>query len=183
VTINFNALTENNTMNIPQKLIIKLLAFCVLLPLASCLESDELDGLTDTRPEIAVNFPGRTYDQNGGLVFINTGLANNPDVSVVMELEGGEGRTIASLKSVEVRAVQLTNPTRTCGYVVYAENVPANNQRQFIYSAPLAALAASKATCSEAMVRPDLYYEFIFTVVLDNGAELVTMPVRSIVKE
>jgi hypothetical protein len=170
-------------MNIPYKLITKLLALCALLPLVSCLESDRLDGLTDTRPEIGVDFPGRTYDQNAGLTFITTGLASQPAVAVAMQLEGGAGRTISSLKKVEVRAVQLTNPTRTCPYVVFAENVPAGNERQFNYTIPFAEITSTKGTCDAAMVRPDIYYEFIFTVVLDNGQEIVTMPVRSMIKQ
>jgi hypothetical protein len=162
---------------------IKLLALCALLPLASCLETDRLDGLTDTRPDIGVDFPGRTYDQNAGLTFVTTGFASQPAVPVTMQLEGAEGRTIASLKRVEVRAVQLTTPTRTCPYVVFAENVPASNERQFTYSVPYAEITSTKGTCGAAMVRPDIYYEFIFTVVLDNGQEIVTMPVRSMLKQ
>lgn len=169
-------------MKIHYKVAIKLIIFGFLMPLVSCLESDELDGLTDTRPEIGVTFPGRTYYQNAGLSFINPGFANSPNVSVVMELEGGEGRTITSLKKVEARAIQVTSPGRTCpSYVTFATDVPVNNQQRFTYSVPLAELVASGATCNEAMVRPDLIYEFIFTVLLDNGTELVSMPVRSVV--
>jgi hypothetical protein len=181
-------------MNLINKIRVQsILLFLVLLPFTGCLKKDKLDGLTDTRPAISVTFPGRQYIQDAGLAFVTPGYASNPNVSVIMELEGGEGRTIARLKTVEARAIQvnaiqitpqLTAPARTCpSYAVFASNVAANNQRQFTYITPLPTLLASAATCNADMRRPNVIYEFIFTVVLDNGTELVSMPVRSIITQ
>jgi hypothetical protein len=154
--------------------------FCLLLSLSSCLESDKFDGLTDTKPAIALTFPGRQYVQEGGLVFVTTGYANNPDVNVVMELEGGEGRTIASIKQVEVRAARIGGST--CTYRVFETNVSAANSRSFTYTKPLSILQESNVTCNASVRQPNVYYEFIFTVILDNGQEIVSMPVRSLIQ-
>jgi hypothetical protein len=154
--------------------------FFVLLSFSSCLENDDFDGLTDTRPQVGITFPGRQYVQEGGLVFLTTGFANNPDVSVSMELQGGEGRTIASIKQVEVRAVRIGGST--CTYRVFDTNVAVGNARSFTYTKPLSVLQESPVTCNASVRQPNVYYEFIFTVVLDNGQELVSMPVRSLIK-
>jgi hypothetical protein len=156
------------------------IACCLLLSLSSCLENDEFDGLTDSRPDMAITFPGREYVQEGGLVFVTTGYANNPHVEVVLELEGGQGRTIASIKTVEARAVRIGGST--CTYRVFETNVPVGNLRTFTYSKPLSALQATNVTCNASVRQPNVYYEYIFTVVLDNGQELVSMPVRSLVR-
>ena len=148
--------------------------------MSSCLESDEFDGLTDSKPEISVTFPGRTYDQQVGLGFVATGYASNPSITYTMTLEGGNA-DIESILKVEGRAADVT--LGNCPYGTIEDvDIPVNS-RSFDYTRSLEFLLNSNALCSGTLDKPDTYFELIFTIQLTNGDQIVTMPVRGIFKQ
>ncbi len=145
-----------------------------------CLESDDFDGLTDTKPAIALTFPDREYDQNMGLGYITTGYATNPDITYTLALEGGN-ESIAAILMVEGRAVDVN--LGACGYgIVEDETIPVN-ATTFDYTRSLEFFLSSGALCADVLDKPDTYFELIFTIQLTNGDEIVSMPVRGIFKE
>jgi hypothetical protein len=151
--------------------------------LSACLESDELDGLTDTRPPVAINFPGRQYNQNAGLAVMISGFGASPNVVVPMEVSGGGNVSIAKILSVEARAARLPAPGACTNYVVVQAETDIEDTRSFSYSVPLSTLTGSTATCQANIVGAGMYYEFIFTFELSDGSSVVTMPVRAQINE
>ena len=147
----------------------KVLLFLLIVVLGGCLEVDRFDGLTDSRPKIAIEFPGRQYDQDVGLGFIVTGFATNPDLVVTMKLDGGpSGVTIEALTRVEARGAKLPTPGACTNYATVQTDVAANNERTFEYRIPLSTMNASAARCNATIVLPNMYYEFIFTLRLSD---------------
>ena len=166
------------------KLIYKFLKLTPLLGLlvlfTGCLEDDGFDGLTDVRPEVSITFPGRDFDQNGGLAFIHTGMSNDPLLTVNIELEGGSA-DMTNISSVEARAAHVN--IGICGsFAVVDIDVPVSG-RTTTYQIQFSALANSAATCSPILLIPDMYFEMIFTIDLNDGRELISQKVRVMVKQ
>lgn len=144
--------------------------------LGGCLETDNFDGLTDNRPEIAVTFPGRSFDQDIGLAYISSGFnSGNATVTVTAELEGGSAN-IANIISVEASGGLIA--AGACNsFQVLEENVAASG-RSFSYAMTLDELTNSDATCTATILAPDVYWDLIFTLEMDNGAQIVSQQVR-----
>lgn len=158
---------------------ITLLAFLVV-GTTGCLESDDFDGLTDTKPAVAVTFPDREFDQNMGLGYVATGYAGNPNITYTLTLEGGS-EDIASILMVEGRAADVN--LGACGYAVIEDDEIAVNSNSFDYTRSLQFFLDSDALCAGVLDKPDTYFELIFTIQLTNGEQIVAMPVRGIFKE
>lgn len=152
---------------------------------SGCLESDDFDGLTDTRPPVSITFPGRQYNQNVGLAVMISGFSNSPDVVVPMEVSGGGSVSISKVLKVEARAAKLPAPGACTNYaVVQAAETDITDTRNYSYSIPLSTLTANAtATCQAAIVGAGMYYEFIFTLEMSDGSPVVTMPVRVMINE
>ncbi|MEJ2004612.1 MAG: hypothetical protein P8X57_06540 [Cyclobacteriaceae bacterium] len=164
-----------------KKAIYILLTFMMSFSFTSCLESDEFDGLTDNKPEIAIMFPGRTYDQQVGLGFIAEGYGANPDITYTMMVDGGNA-TIDRILKVEGRAGDVN--LGVCSSFATVENDAITvNAETFDYTRSLDFFRESPALCDESLDKPDTYYELIFTIQLTNGDQIVTMPVRGIFKQ
>ncbi len=167
--------------------IIALLGMAAMFP--SCLESDDFDGLTDSRPEVAIEFPGRQYDQEVGLGFIATGFDNSPSITYTLQLEGGGDVGISSIVSVEGRAAIADEGDRDLDVTIcpsfeqIEEDINVGGARSFEYTRTYDFLSTSAALCSQDLRIPDVYYELIFTIELTNGEQLVSMWVRGIFKE
>ena len=149
---------------------------------SSCMESDDFDGLTDARSEIAIEFPGRQYDQMVGLGFITTGFNSSPDITYTMELSGGGDVGISRIVNIEGRAAHVDVSTCT-SFEPIEENIAVGGDRSFSYTRSYDFLRTSDALCTDDLNIPDVYYELIFTIELTNGEELVSMWVRGIFKE
>jgi len=158
-----------------------IILFAATMSLTSCLESDEFDGLTDNKPEVAVTFPGRTYDQLVGLGFIAEGYDANPDITYTMMVEGGNA-DIESILKVEGRAGNV-NVGNCTAYATIEDDAIAVNNSTFDYTRSLQFFTESGALCNVVLDTPDTYYELIFTIQLTNGDQIVTMPVRGIFKQ
>jgi hypothetical protein len=148
--------------------------------ISGCLESDEFDGLTDTRPKASINFPGRQYDQNVGLAVRITGFSSVPNVVVPMEVAGGGNVSISKILLVEARGAKLPTPGACTNYaVIQADAADIDDTRSYSYSVPLSTLTGNAtATCAAGIVGAGMYYEFIFTLEMSDGSTVVTMPVR-----
>ncbi|MEL7002081.1 MAG: hypothetical protein AAFN93_05005 [Bacteroidota bacterium] len=149
---------------------------------SSCLESDDFDGLTDSRPAIALEFPGREFDQQVGLGFIATGFANDPDMTYTLQLSGGGDVTISRIISVEGRAASIAQGTCPA-FSLIEENVAVGGADTFDYTRAYSFFRDSDALCAAVLDVPDVWYELIFTVELSNGEEIVSQRVRGLFKE
>ena|SRR5688572_27128293 len=162
---------------------LNIVLFITAFSLASCLETEEFDGLTDLRPDVSIEFPGRVYDQNAGLAVRITGFSTAPNIVIPMEVKGGS-ESISKVLSVEARGARLPAPGACGAYaVVQATEMDIDDTRNFSYSIPLSAITASGATCAATIVGAGMYYEFIFTLEMSDGSTIVTMPVRAQIVE
>lgn len=148
----------------------------------SCLESDDFDGLTDSRPAIALEFPGREFDQQVGLGFITTGFGSNPNITYTLQLAGGGSVGIERIISVEGRAASIAQGTCPA-FTIIEENVSVGGADTFDYTRSYEFFRDSDALCAAALDVPDVWYELIFTVELSNGEEIVSQRVRGLFKE
>lgn len=147
---------------------------------SGCLESDDFDGLTDSRPEVAITFPGRTYDQQVGLGFITTGYDPTTAITYTMEVEGGN-LEIESILLVEGRAGDV-NVGACSNYAVVEDQEIMVNSQSFDYSRTLEIFQNSEAICNPVLDKPDTYFELVFTLLMSNGDQIITMPVRGLFK-
>ena len=160
---------------------LKILSFALLATLSGCLESDDFDGLTDSRPPIAIEFPDREFDQEVGLGYIATGFSSNPNITYKLQLTGGD-TDIRRIVSVEGRAANVE--LGTCpSFSLIEEDISVNGANPFDYTRDYSFFRGSSALCSPNLDVPDVYYELIFTIELSNGEQIVSQRVRGIFKE
>lgn len=148
----------------------------------SCFESDDFDGLIDSRPEISIVFPDRQFDQEVGLGYVATGYNSNPSITYKIQLEGAGGVGIERIVAVEARAANVN--IGTCpSFSVIEEDIDASDTGTFEYTRSLDFFTGSDALCDGSLDVPDTYYELIFTLRLTDGQEMVSMQVRGLFKE
>ncbi len=162
------------------KNILTILFITGLMTLTSCLESDDFDGLTDSKPDVAIMFPGREYDQQVGLGFITNGYEPTTSITYSMEVEGGD-LEIESILLVEARAGDV-NIGGCTAYAVVEDQEITVNSRTYDYTRNLDLFTASGAICNPVLDKADTYFEVIFTLRMSNGEQIVTMPVRGLFK-
>lgn len=155
------------------KFIINIVSIVTAVLVFSSCSKQATDPLMDARPEVPVNF--------------TNAIANRPDptvtcslkdsiITIKLEIPAQSGRTIAQISRIAT-STSYSKIQGTSGLFV---STPITvNATSYTYTTTLKAYFAFNG--GSATANSELANRFYFLVMLDNGAELITTPVRILI--
>ena len=152
-----------------------LLVISAALVLNGC-SKQEIDPLMDARPDVPVSFPNATEYRPDPTV--STSIAAGGAIEIQLSIPASTGRTIAEISKIAVS----TSYTRIQGSSnLYVATPIAVNGTSYTYKTSLSEYYTKNPTATVAKANEELTNRFYFSIKLDDGSVIVTMPVRVLV--
>lgn len=155
------------------------ICFSALFMLSSC-KKDTYNWLTSSHPDIAVTVVNN-YVYFNGIPNVQTSISGGGNISIVLEIPGSSGRTIKEITKVALG-------TSTQNYIVVQNNTPAYNSapipgsgNRVTFNTSLSEFAIKSGTpliTTGGTATSFISRYFYFLITLDNGEQLIPVPVR-----
>lgn len=152
------------------KIVINIVSIlAAVLMLGSCTKQ-ETDPLMDARPDVPVSFTNATDYRPDPTV---TCSLKDSIITINMEIPASSGRTITQISKIATS----TSYTKIQGATgLYVSTPIPVNATSYSYKTTLKAYFAANG--GSATANSELANRFYFSVKLDNGNEVITLPVR-----
>lgn len=151
-----------------------------VLVFSSC-SKQETDPLMDARPDVPVNFTNATYYRPDPTV---TCSLKDSIITINLEIPAQSGRTITQISKIAT----FTSYTRIQGATnLYVSTPIPVNGTSYSYKTSLKEYYTKNPSTGKTGSNPDpapnveLALKYYFSVKLDDGTELITMPVRILI--
>jgi hypothetical protein len=157
------------------------IAICLLalVSFSSC-KKDEFNFLTQSHPSVPVTV-SNLYTMNSGVPAVQTSLSGGGAVSIILEIPASSGRTIKEITRIG------TSTTATSGYGTVQTTTGLYNTAPIAgagtsvtfttslteYTAKTGLAVTASGTATSFLAR-----YFYFLITLDNGEQIIPVPVR-----
>lgn len=155
------------------------LSVLVLFSFSSC-KKDDYNWLTSSHPDIPVTVVNN-YVYFNGIPNVQTSIAAGGNISIVLEIPGSSGRTIKEITKVALG-------TSTQNYAVVQNSTAAYNAapipgsgNRVTFNTTLSEFASKSGTAlvtTGGTATSFISRYFYFLITLDNGQQLIPVPVR-----
>lgn len=155
------------------KIIINLVSIVAAILLFSSCSKQETDPLMDARPNVPVNITNATDYRPDPTV---TCSLKDSIITINLEIPADKGRTITQISKIAT-STSYTKIQGSAGLFV-STPIPVNGT-SYSYKTTLKAYFAANG--GSASANSELANRFYFLVKLDDGTEVVTLPVRILI--
>ena len=152
-----------------------------VLVISSCTKQ-ATDPLMDARPDVPVNFTNAVYYRPDPTV---TCSLKDSVITINLEIPANKGRTITQISKIATSTSYSRIQGSTNLYV--STPIPVNGT-SYTYKSSLKEYYSKNASTGKTGSNPDpvanveLANKFYFSVKLDDGSELIPMPVRILIQ-
>lgn len=154
----------------------RIISLLILVACMSSCKKDEFGPLTDTRPEVPVTV-ANVYEYRPQPT-VKASKAENK-ITIVLQIPAESGRTIKEITKVAASTNYTAVQGTTVGTTGLYTNVPiAGSGTSVTFTTTIDEYKTKTGATANPASNALLGRNFYFVITLDNGAEILPMPVR-----
>lgn len=161
------------------KIVINIVSILAAVLVISSCTKQATDPLMDARPDVPVNFTNAIYYRPDPTV---TCSLKDSIITISLEIPANSGRTITQISKIAT-STSYTKIQGSSGLYV-STPIPVNST-SYSYTTSIKQYYIVNPVSSSnpaPVVNSELANKYYFSVKLDNGSELITMPVRILIQ-